>query len=101
MTAPEHAVLVTYPAVDSGDREAVYALQRRLTDAIAAAGAGEFDGNEFGGGEVVLYAYGPDAARLFAAMEPHLRGFPGRPAHAVLRFGDADDPAAVERRIDL
>jgi hypothetical protein len=106
MTSPEHAVLVTYAL--SGDRfgedkerEAVYALTARLAEAVEAADAGDFDGNEFGGGEVVLYAYGPDANRLFAAMEPQLRAFPARPAHAVLRFGEADDPTAIEQRIDL
>jgi hypothetical protein len=106
MTSPEHAVLVTYAL--SGDRfgeekerKAIYALQARLKEAIEAADAGEFDGNEFGSGEVELYAYGPDANRLFAAMEPQLRAFPARPAHVVLRFGEADDPTAVEQRIHL
>jgi hypothetical protein len=106
MTAPEHAVLVTYALSDDRygqeeEREAIYALMERLTEAVEAADAGEFDGNEFGGGKVVLYAYGPDANRLFAAMEPQLRAFPARPAHAVLRFGEADNPAAVEQSIDL
>lgn len=106
MTSAEHAVLVTYALCGDGfgaedERKAIYALERRLVEAIEAADAGEFDGNEFGGGEVVLYAYGPDASRLFTAMEPQLRAFPMRPAHAVLRFGEADDPAAVERRIEL
>jgi hypothetical protein len=104
--SPEHAVIVTYSL--SGDafgepheRDAVRALKERLTTAIASAGAGDLDGDEFGGGEVVLYAYGPDAGRLFTAMEPALRAFPARPAHALLRFGDVDEPAPVERRIEL
>jgi hypothetical protein len=106
VTSPEHAVLVTYALSGEGfgeedERKAIYALKYRLIEAIEAADAGEFDGNEFGGGEVVLYAYGPDANRLFTAMEPQLRAFPARPAHAVLRFGQADDPTAVEQRIDL
>ncbi|GAA0464204.1 hypothetical protein Ade02nite_31120 [Paractinoplanes deccanensis] len=106
MTSPEHAVLVTYALSDDrygeeSDRKAIYALQGRLRNAIEAAGAGEFDGNLFGGGEVELYAYGPDASRLFAAMEPELRAFPARPAHVVLRFGEADDPTAAKQRIDL
>jgi hypothetical protein len=106
MDSPEHAVIVHYAL--SGDRygeeherDAVYALEVRLAQAIDAADAGEFDGNEFGGGQAVLYAYGPNATHLFTAMEPHLRAFPARPAHAILRFGDVDDPAAVENRIDL
>jgi hypothetical protein len=37
---------------------AVYDLQARLNQAIEAADVDEFDGNEFGDGQVVLYAYG-------------------------------------------
>ncbi|WP_405779417.1 transposase [Streptomyces sp. NBC_00859] len=55
--------------------------------AVAAAGVGEVDGNEFGGGEVVIYAFGPDAEALFRVMEPGLRMLPFRPAHVVLRYG--------------
>lgn len=62
---------------------------------------GELDGNEFRASEVALYAYGPDASRLFAVMEADLRAFSARPAHAVLRYGEASDPAAIEQRIDL
>ena len=102
----EQAVIVHYSLAGSGfgsqtDREAVYALEERLRQAIEAHGVGEFDGNEFGGGEAVLYAYGPDAAALFDVMEEPLRAFPARPAYAILRFGSASDPTAVERRIDL
>jgi hypothetical protein len=98
--------LITYALSSDGfgaedEREALHALEHRLVEAIEAADAGELDGNELGGGKVVLYAYGPDANRLFTAMEPQLRAFPARPAHAVLRFGEADDPGAVEQHIDL
>lgn len=106
MSSPEHAVIVRYTLTgeafgEEQERQAVYALQKRLAEAIAGADVGEFAGNEFGGGEVTLYAYGPDATRLFTAMEPQLRAFPARPAHATLRFGEADDPTAVEQRVDL
>ncbi|GAA4953958.1 hypothetical protein [Actinoplanes utahensis] len=106
MTPPEHSVNLTYALSDDGfgapgERDAVRAHQARLADVIEAAGAGEVDGHEFGGGRVVIFAYGPDADRLFAAMEPHLRALPNRPAHAVLRYGDVDDPTATERRVEL
>ncbi|MGW1004461.1 hypothetical protein [Streptomyces sp. NPDC002520] len=55
------------------------------------------DGNEFGGGEAVLYAYGTDANALFKVMEPTLRGLPFRPAHVVLRQGSQE----TETRVDL
>ena len=76
------------------------ALEERLT-AIKSAGVGELDGNEFGAGEVTLYAYGPDASRLFAVIEADLRAFSARPAHAVLRYREASDPTSIEQRIDL
>ncbi|MER7589462.1 hypothetical protein ABTW72_18200 [Micromonospora sp. NPDC127501] len=106
MSAPEHAVIVRYSLPGGGcgeeqDRQAIYDLASRLTEAIEAADAGDLDGHEFGGGEAVLYAYGPDATRLFAAMEPQLRAFPTKPAHATLRFGEPDDPTAIEQRIGL
>ncbi len=106
VSSPEHAVIVSYALSGDGlgeaeERQRVHELEKRLADAIATADVGELDGDEFGGGEVVLYAYGPDAAQLFAAMEPQLRAFPARPAHAVLRHGDADDASAAEQRIDL
>ena len=39
--------------------------------------------------------------RLFAAMESTLRSFDARPAFAILRFGEASDAAAEERRVEL
>lgn len=102
---PEQAVIVEYSLVGASevDRpfDSVSDLEDQLIAAIEAAGAGEFDGNLFGPDEVTLYAYGPDADRLFAVMEPRLREFPARPARATLRYGAASDPAAAERSIDL
>ncbi|MEU9001551.1 hypothetical protein [Streptomyces sp. NPDC048551] len=105
-TDVEHAVIARYRLGgdgfgEPGQREAVRRAKSLLTEAIEQAGAGEFDGNEFGGGEVVLYAYGPDADALFAVMAPILRDLPFRPAHVTLRHGPADDPSAAERRVDL
>jgi hypothetical protein len=39
--------------------------------------------------------------RLFAAMKSTLRSFDARPAFAILRFGEASDAAAEERRVEL
>ena len=91
----EHAVILHYRL--SGDefgtdeeREAVRDLEGRLEAAVVAAGAGEYDGNEFGQGEVVLYLYGSDKDRLWAAVEQEAREFPLRPAFALLRAGGPD-----------
>ena len=83
------------------ERDAFFALEETLIAAIETAGAGEYDGNEFGGGEAVIYAYGPDADELFTAMEPHLREFDARPASCVLRYGRASGPNVRERRVGL
>ncbi len=102
----EHAVITRYRLAGGGfggpsERAAIREAQGRLTEAIERAGVGEFDGNEFGGGEAVLYAYGPDADALFVVMSPTLRDLPFRPAHVVLRYGSASDPSTVERQVDL
>ena len=80
---PEHAVIVHFKLSDDEhgtleERESVFALENELERAIESMTAGEFDGNEFGGGEAVLYAYGPDADALFAAGDPVGLGFAGR-----------------------
>lgn len=102
----EHAVIARYRLTgegfgEQGDRQTVREAEGRLAEAIERAGVGEFDGNEFGGGEVVLYAYGPDADALFGVLEPILRGIPFRPAHVLLRYGSASDASVAEARVDL
>ncbi|MFI5534173.1 hypothetical protein ACIA8O_37115 [Kitasatospora sp. NPDC051853] len=102
----EHAVVARFQLAADGfggqsQRATVRRAQTLLTEVIDRAGVGEFDGNEFGAGEVTLYAYGPDADALFAVMAPVLRDLSFRPAHVVLRYGSAADPSAVEHRVDL
>jgi hypothetical protein len=102
----EHAVIVHLKLGDDrygseDERIAVRALKEALTAAIDAANAGEFDGDEFGGGEAVLYAYGPHAGDLFTAMEPVLRDSSIRPAHAIVRYGTAVDQDCREDIIRL
>ena len=103
---PEHAVIVHFSLTGDeygtkDEREALHRLTDSLEAQIETQRAGEYDGDEFGGGEGVLYCYGPDADRLFAVIESDIRSFPARPAYAILRYGPADDKAVRERRIDL
>ncbi|MCT9008227.1 hypothetical protein [Streptomyces rhizosphaerihabitans] len=58
------------------ERAGIYDAKRAMTDAVETTGVGEVDGNEFGGGEAVVYAYGPNADALFKVMEPMLRELP-------------------------
>jgi len=105
-TDVEHVVIAHYRLAEAGlgdpsQREAVRQAQSLLTEAIEQADVGEFDGNEYGGGKVALYAYGPNADALYTAMAPILHDLPFRPAHVVLRYGSVDDPSAAEHRVDL
>jgi hypothetical protein len=102
----EHAVIATFRLTGGGygldtERAVIYEAQQKLREGVGQAGVGEFDGNEFGNGHVKLYAYGPDADKLFSVMSEHLQQVPFRPAHVVLRYGSAGDPSAAQRRVDL
>ena len=73
-TVDEHAVITHLPLTgdDFGtteEREAAHELEARIEEAVKPLG-GEHDGDEFGGGEAVLYTYGPDADALFEAIQP-------------------------------
>ncbi len=101
----DHAVIAHLRLTDrgygsDGEREAIFLLEDRLAAAIARARAGEFDGNEFGGGECTLYMYGPDADALYNAIVPVLQMNPlARGGYAVKRYGDARDPNSREVRV--
>jgi hypothetical protein len=103
----EQAVLIHFRLSDGafGTPEEVTQLmdlEQRLETAIESSGAGELDGNEVGGGEFVVFIYGPDADRLFAVVEPLLRESPlASGGFAVKRYGAADDPGAREARVEL
>jgi hypothetical protein len=106
VSSPEQAVIAHFQLGGEGfgapgQRALVFDAERAMTEAVEDAGVGEVEGNEFGGGEAVLYAYGPDADALFRVMEATLRALPFRPAHVVLRRGDAGDPEAAESRVEL
>ena len=95
----EQALLVHIPAQVVRLTVPLEAIESRLSQAIAAAGAGEFDGNLVGVDDATLYMYGPDADRLFAVAEPVLRSA-RLPAGtlAVKRYGE---PGAREEHVRL
>jgi hypothetical protein len=103
----EHAVIVQLSfqggEMDSAEEQkAAFALVEELEAAFDTSGIGEYDGEEFGGGGCTFYMYGPDADRLFAAVEPILKQSSLAPGgSATKRYGDAGDPDAREVRIDL
>ncbi|KUM26263.1 hypothetical protein AU467_23185 [Mesorhizobium loti] len=82
------------------ERQSVQVLEDRLNQVVSDAGAGEFDGDEFGEGKCTLYLYGPDAEKLFHVIEPVLKSSPvAAGGYAIKRFGAAVDPAAKEIRV--
>ena len=103
----EHAVIAHLKLSDEGfgsdDETAdIHELSDRLTEAIEDNNVGEFDGDEFGGGECVLYMYGPDADALFSAIEPVLRSSPlTKGGRVIKRYGEASDRDAKEVSILL
>lgn len=106
VTDGEHAVIVHLTLSssfgDDPERRKVWELEDRLTKIIEKAHVGEYDGNEFGGGEAVLYMYGPNADSLFATVEPLIRSLqPLTGSFAIKRYGGADDSNAREERIEL
>ena len=94
----QQAVIATFISDEEWN---VYDIEDQLIEAVETAGVGEFDGNLMGPGEVVLYAYGPDADALFAVMEPILRSVPAREAYAIKRYGEPGDPEMLEVRVEL
>ena len=90
-SSPQQAVLIHIDATDLPDE--FWQLQERLYEVVERSGAGEFDGNEIGEGTATLFAYGPDASRLWRVMEPILRKYPMCDgARVVLRSGGPGSP---------
>jgi hypothetical protein len=83
------------------EREALFELETRISDAAARIGCFH-DGNEFGGGEVTLFTYGRDADALFGVIQESLSGFDVRPgSYAIKRYGGVEDRDVREERVEL
>ena len=101
----EHAVIANFKL--PGDQfptdeemQFIHSLTHELEKQISKANAGEYDGDEFGGGECLLYMYGKDADRLFEAASPILKQIASRfPGSAIKRYGAAGNPDAREELI--
>ncbi len=104
---PEHAVLVQIKLSYAGfgrpeERDAIHGLSDQLKAAIDQAGGGDFAGDEFGEGQCTLYMCGPDADRLFTAIEPARRNFRfALGSTATKRYGGPGDPVVREDVVQL
>lgn len=99
----EQAVLVHLDGIGLPDE--VYeefdlaTLEDQIQAVLLEQKVGECDGNEFTDRETTLYFYGPDAERLFGAIDATLRAYPlCRGARVVIRCGG---PGAPERELQL
>jgi hypothetical protein len=102
---PEQAVVVHISLSNDAfgteqEQDAAFALDEELAGAVNASGLGEFEGNDFGGGECVFFMYGPNADLLYSLIQPILRTRPiAERGYAIKRYGQADDPNAGEVRV--
>lgn len=99
----EQAVLVYLDGVSLPDE--IYescdtsTIEDLLAPVLQDLGVGEFDGTEAGPSDTCLFLYGPDAEKLFAAIEPVLKGYPlCQGARVVIRQGP---PGAPQRELRL
>lgn len=90
---PEHALIVKFQ-YRSTNLDLLFATEDRLEAAILAAKAGELDGHEIAvdGTDGTFYMYGPDADKLYKAVEPVLRATPFlKGAVVTRRYGPPED----------
>ena len=99
----EQAVLIHIPlsddAFDSEEIDYLFALEETIASRIDESGIGEYDGNEIGGGELVIFLYGQDADALadlaMSVLDTHR--LPAG-SYLVKRYGQS---GAAETRIEL
>jgi len=87
--APQHAVIVQFN-FPSGDLDRIIELEDQLAKAVEGAPVGELDGNEIAvdGRDNLFYLYGPDADKLYAAIEPVVLSWEMlSEARVLLRYG--------------
>jgi hypothetical protein len=72
--AEENQALIVHFRFGSTDLSRLFALEKKIEDALTRSNAGKFDGNEIAtdGSDGFLYMYGPSADRLLQIVEPVL-----------------------------
>ena len=71
-----HLRLSNNDASTHKDREHLFKLEDRLIDELDKRGAGEYDGNEIGGGEFTRYMHGSSATQLCEVVSPIVKALP-------------------------
>ena len=101
--APEQDLLVVLRLSNrlmgtQSERMAIEQFATELEDAIVEAGVGEYDGDELGGGECILFFCAPDIDQLVRVLQPLLKRSPlCRGGHLVRMVADADGEMVRQR----
>jgi hypothetical protein len=89
VTEPEQAVIIQIPLSDQfGQAEeikSIHEIEDRIGQLLAREKVGELDGDEFGGGNCVIYLYGQDANKIFIVITPILTNWHALKGGAVVR----------------
>ena len=81
------------------ERQQVGTLERQINQALRQNRFDELDGDEFDGGECMIYIYAYDADALYSCVQPALESSPvRRKVYAVKRYGP---PGSREARVNL
>ena len=100
--ATEQAVIVqfNFPA---GSLDRIFEIEDQLASAVEEKSAGQLDGNEIAvdGRDNLFYLYGPDADKIYAAIEPVLLAWDMlSEARVHLRYGPPG-PETKQKTITL
>jgi hypothetical protein len=104
VAAEEQAVIVKLklasgPKGKEDELNRIAKLEDELAHAIEKSSSGDLDGDEFGDGFCTIYLYGPSAERLFASVQPMLKGFRAAiGSYVIKRYGK---PGSKQDRISL
>jgi len=99
---PKDSVTVHFKLSDNKfgsreERDRVHQFSHELEALIQQCQVGEFDGDEFGGGEGTLFMYGPDADLLFEAVSSALKNWePLRGGHVIKSYGKSGRSVRIE-----
>lgn len=85
----------------ASERAEISLIADEITRAVEAEGVGEYDGEEYGGGECILFFCGPDEDALLGLLRPLLqRSAYARGAHFV-RLVESQDGNMIREKIPV
>jgi len=80
------------------ERDSIHLLSDEIEKTINDEKIGKFDGDEFGGGECTLYAYGKNADDLYSSFEKILKKSPlSKGGYVIKRYGESYENCREEK----